>query len=284
MQLDYQSLTSLSDRSRVDTCRTLRQLFRRMSQTQLSQASSSRLALPHTVHQDSSHTSHGEKKQRRRRPAAKHTKVRGPTLARVVIANSSKPSQIALVKPGERRKKSSSSSVSRAYSDPPSGASTPLSPPPPYNEPEQLAIAAPPPAPQRRHTTPEVPRPRRKASAADVRPRPLDSQHAYPTAARSTPGLLTDNAGVYTGLASPPNVLPRRRKPTPTYYSMASDSTKLGEIPLHRWPEPFDFDAMSLMNRAAEVNGWPADQVGSVGTKKKRFGLMRLFRKDDGAR
>ncbi|KAI9666240.1 MAG: hypothetical protein M1821_004175 [Bathelium mastoideum] len=39
-------------------------------------------------------------------------------------------------------------------------------------------------------------------------------------------------------------------------YSFASDSTKLGEIPLHRWTEPApDFDAFALRNREAALVG-----------------------------
>jgi len=39
---------------------------------------------------------------------------------------------------------------------------------------------------------------------------------------------------------------PRRRqdKRVESFYSFASDSTKLGEIPLHKWVTPFDFDTM----------------------------------------
>jgi len=75
-----------------------------------------------------------------------------------------------------------------------------------------------------------------------------------------------------------------RRKDTPTYYSIASDSTKLGEIPLHKWAVPFDFDAMSLMNKEAELNGWPVcplDGEEEDGRKKRRFGLLRIFRKKE---
>jgi hypothetical protein len=65
----------------------------------------------------------------------------------------------------------------------------------------------------------------------------------------------------------------------PTYYSIASDQTKLGEIPLHKWAEPYDFDQMSMLNREAYNNGWPLNQLGTQEPKRKRFGLGRLFGK-----
>ena len=73
--------------------------------------------------------------------------------------------------------------------------------------------------------------------------------------------------------------LPRRRKPTPTYYSIASDNTRLGEIPLHKWAVPYDFDQMSVLNREAEKNGWPANDpgYGAEEGRKRRWGLRRLF-------
>jgi hypothetical protein len=68
----------------------------------------------------------------------------------------------------------------------------------------------------------------------------------------------------------------KRRKETPTFYSTNSGSTKLGEIPMHRWQVPYDYDAASIMNREALANGWPRvdDQAGK---KKKRGGFFGFF-------
>ncbi|KAI9703957.1 MAG: hypothetical protein M1820_005739 [Bogoriella megaspora] len=60
-------------------------------------------------------------------------------------------------------------------------------------------------------------------------------------------------------------------------YSFASDSTKLGEIPLHKWTEQFDFEAMDRLNEEAAINGWippPPDHGG-----RKRRGFLGLFKK-----
>lgn len=74
---------------------------------------------------------------------------------------------------------------------------------------------------------------------------------------------------------------PRRRKETPTFYSAASGSTKLGEIPMHKWAEAYDFDAMSLKNREAMAAGWPRllEEEDAAVEKKKRGRIFRLFRR-----
>lgn len=279
MQPDYQALTQLSDRSRIDTCRTLRQLFKRMTQPR-------RLPAVAPGGPESQLSSYP---RRRRRSSTARTKVKGPMLARVVIENSSKPSQIAIVKPSERRKKSSSSSSSELSK----ASSTPSTPPPEYApEPPPRPVAV------RSHTAPAVPRTGKKTAQP---PQTKEQRQA----ASSTPRLQTISqdfhacAPPYTcplGTQAPPlsyvsnpaaqstSALPaRRRKQTPTFYSMASDSTRLGEIPLHKWNQQPDFDAMSIMNREAMGRGWPAGDLGADsevdrdGGRKRGWGLRRLF-------
>ncbi|RMY49727.1 hypothetical protein D0863_15061 [Hortaea werneckii] len=71
------------------------------------------------------------------------------------------------------------------------------------------------------------------------------------------------------------------RDPVPTYYSQLSDQTKLGEIPLERWPEAFDFEGMEVANREALEKGWPLnrweEERGVEG--KRRRGFWGLFRR-----
>ena len=74
-----------------------------------------------------------------------------------------------------------------------------------------------------------------------------------------------------------PRLPARPRKPTPTYYSIASDATKLGEIPLHKWAVPYDFDQASVLNKEAARNGWPMNKLENQDGRKKRFGFFRLF-------
>ncbi|KAK5126258.1 hypothetical protein LTR85_010493 [Meristemomyces frigidus] len=288
VQLDYQSLTTLSEQSRIDTCRTLRQLFRRMDQLYRAPAPRVRAALPSSEEATADAVYTGEKKRRRKPVVKQHTKIRGPTLARVVIQDSSKPSTIAMVKPGERRKKSSSSNAS-SRADPAVHlpVSAPASSPPPYEVIEKPEKPARPVAP-RSSTMPETSRPRRKHSAANFKPPSVPVKPEALRATQSTPRLriTKDQHQDYLPVPSTtplPAVEPRRRKqPAETYYSIASASTKLGEIPLHKWAQPFDFDAMSLMNKEAEKDGWPVNELPGGGEgKKKRFGIFRLFRKKE---
>lgn len=80
---------------------------------------------------------------------------------------------------------------------------------------------------------------------------------------------------------APPTATRRRRKPsiTPTMYSIATDSTKLGEIPVHKWAVPYDFERMARLNEEAERYGWPYPELDEVEEKKGRFAFLRIFRK-----
>lgn len=63
-----------------------------------------------------------------------------------------------------------------------------------------------------------------------------------------------------------------------TVYTYASESTKLGEIPMHRWTIPFDFEEAERMNAEAETASWVAMQQAAKA--KKRPGLLkRLFKR-----
>ena len=231
------------------------------------------------------------RKPSRKPPAtatAKSTKVRGPMLATVVIENSNKPPQIAVVKPSERRKKSQSSSSSgsggSSLSKIRSQSHVVLAAPALGGDTEKAVEPTPRPAAQRSNTAPVAAKPRRKQSAMDMTkqspPPPADKIRAT----RSTPRLqstlqATDPLPPMPNTAPLPAVStldlpPRRRKPTPTYYSIASDSTRLGEIPMDRWAVPPDFDRMSVLNREAERNGWPIDPQEA---RPKRNGFLRLF-------
>lgn len=291
VDLDYRALTDLSERSRIETCHTLRQLCKRLTHTRrpLAAITNGRNGADSRRQHATNDVKGGRK---RRKEQISYTKVREPMLARVMIENSSRPSEIAMVRPGERRKKSqsSSSSGSSSLSKAKSQTSTDLpnmaSTPPPEYAIEDISQ----PTPRRSHTSPEVPKPHRKQSAANLGRRGEAPRPDVLRATRSTPKLestlppaveyippLPNQAQLSNPIL--PDALPRRRKQTPTYYSVASDQTKIGEIPLHRWAEPYDFDQMSVLNREAYAAGWPLNQVGNPGTKKKKFGLGRLFGK-----
>ncbi|KAK5113544.1 hypothetical protein LTR62_003413 [Meristemomyces frigidus] len=291
VQIDLRSLTSLSERSRVETCHTLRRLFDRLARLRVSSA---RARLNGRVRPEQERNA--EKPRHRHEAQSAHTKVPGPILARVVIANSSKPSQIAMVKPGERRSRSSKSK-SRSNSASESVASLPDTPPPPYTCPPEQTRSQARPVTRRAQTAPErALNNRSKKVTTDLKgnypSRELEPDHGQPYRQSERPPTGPQQPlqpqPTFSSLATP--TLPRRRKPTPTFYSLASHTTTLGEIPLDKWPEPFDFDAMSLMNREAEVYGWPGNhQVAAVAGlgpgpgQKKRRGLMRLFGRKESA-
>lgn len=221
--------------------------------------------------------------------AAKPPKLTGPTLARVVVQGSSKPSQLMLVKPADRQKKSksySSLSTARAASEGAKTGSTESSSPPPYDfdelRPKPLRLAS-----TGSQTTPETVHPPRKQSLANLRappPRKPDTLRATKSAPK-----LPRVYDVDQHMPPPLPALPtreelealKRRKPASTYHSASSDRTKLGEIPMQEWPRAVDLDAMSIANKEAVRNGWPLNQVGPEDGMKKKSGIFRWFRKKD---
>lgn len=244
-------------------------------------------------------TSELSSNRKKNKPSQSRLKIRGPTLAQIVIQDSSKPPQIAMVRPGERKKKVRSptgSTSSKARQD-----SGPSSPPPAYAVPQQNIR----PGMDSAKTASDLRKPGCKQSTPNVasgRRAPPDHEKAL-RASKSTPRLqvttpfvpfeslppmppIPDTAPLASAVAPPlsaaastPVLVPRRRKPTPTYYSIATDSTKLGEIPLHKWTQPYDFDRMELLNREAYRNGWPNEPGNDLEGRKRRVGFWGLFRR-----
>lgn len=255
--LDYHALTALSDTSRVGTCRALRELCHRMMRFKSSevpqQVSGSDLRSP-----------------TRRRSGSKRARARGPVLARVVIADSKKPGEVAMVRSGERRKKkkktpqSDSTDTSMAPQSNASLSATSATQAPAFAEPTHAPLLATTKSQLALHAQHE---PRRKQSALLLGPNPRLAASTH----RQLPWEPS--------LAARPQPARRANKPTPTFCSEASDATKLGEIPLHKWAEPVDFDAMSMLNKEAAKNGWPFNEMDNAAPKKKRKSLFNLFRR-----
>lgn len=261
--VDYRSLTGLSEVSRRDSLNVLRQLYQRMASRQL----------PAQIQ-------HGRKsgttKNATQRASSRQAKIRRPTIARVTIEDSAKRSQLAVVKPKKKSPSSSSSNLTKVASH--SSSTTAVNSLLSNDRPHQ----------NRSKSSPVL---LKRPSMAHIEaiPQPIH-RRSPPLASKSSPGLLLAYPEHLSQRPShPPPPVPRgpqsnlRRKDTPTMYSIATDSTKLGEIPLHRWAVPYDFDAMSTMNREAIQNGWPMIDVdgNAVNKPKKRFGLFRLFRKKE---
>lgn len=94
------------------------------------------------------------------------------------------------------------------------------------------------------------------------------------------PGLLPATALEDETLAgrSISNTCRRRaRKPTESFYSFTTDSTKLGEIPLHKWPAPYHIEATEHSSEAAY--GGEGQLNGDRKRPQKRGLLSRIFQR-----
>jgi hypothetical protein len=67
---------------------------------------------------------------------------------------------------------------------------------------------------------------------------------------------------------------------TPSMYTFASDSTKLGEIPMRKWNVPFDYEGSERRNEEAKERPWMGS--GEAVPRVKRGGWFGLFRKSGG--
>lgn len=261
--VDYHSLTDLSEVSRRDSLNVLRQLYQRMASRHV----------PAQIH----HGRRPEKmKKSTQKVSSREAKIRGPTIARVTIEDSSKRSQLAVVKPKKKSPSSSSSNLTKVASH--SSSTTAVNSLPSARRPQQ----------KRSESSPAL---LNQPSVANIETVQQTTQRrSPPPASESSTGLLPAYSQYPPQQQSrlsppmqrrPPNN--QRRKDTPTMYSIATDSTKLGEVPLHKWAVPYDFDAMSTMNREAMQSGWPLVDLdgNTVNKPKKRFGLFRLFRKKE---
>lgn len=284
VQLDYRELADLSDRSRIDTCRTLRQLFRRL--THLNQPKAIQCRESAGLREEHE-TKNYDDRRSRVKDRARPTKIRGPVLAQVVIQDSSKQPQIAMVRPSERRKHSRSSSGAGSASDFSLSKSR-------SNVKSTSAASTPPPQYPATTNHPGERRPHRKQSAANITSKSSAVKGDKIRATKSTPRLeatlqepfdpvpplppMPHTAPLPAATSTSALGLPRHRRPTPTFYSVATDSTKLGEIPLHKWTTPVDFDEMSMLNGEAYRNGWPNDHANGE-SRTRRAGLFGLFRR-----
>jgi len=152
-----------------------------------------------------------------------------------------------------------------------------------------LAIAATPGMKQpvrllRTATSPEIPL-SPKAITLEL---PFKTPKLRPTPPPEVPSELTVSLSNSVPIASTPDqannlaTTPRRcqDKRVESFYSFASDSTKLGEIPLHKWVTPFDFDTMDRVNEAAASHSSSRTSKGKGSKGSGRPGLLaRMFRK-----
>jgi hypothetical protein len=288
---ECKSLTALSNSSRIETLEALGQLYSRLSTLDLHACGgcTSRNQAHATQHEyrkpRASASPTGRRPARRSKTDDKNVSI--ATVTRLAVEGSSN-TQLAIVRPRNRRTTSSCSGSSVNTTKSFSSTTTAVPTPP-------MSPAAPPccchgPVDLHGHV-PRVPLERRidGGQVSTLRPtgyveRPqtwpnrVDSQ-ARPAMYPAPPGAL---------LVKPPPVevqkketRPRRRQiETPSTYSFASDSTKLGEIPMHKWTKPFDYDEMERLNSLTETMesvgiSNQAEQAKESGKKK---GLWKLFK------
>lgn len=277
LQLDYKSLTNLSDASRSDAIETLSQLYERLSQSSLalnsvkaccSHCETGRyatLAVPKGVN-NALPCRHPHRSRRKKKQAVNRANFSSPTVARVPLKSSSQ-TQMVIVRPRNRRTASSSSnSSSNSHSTDHTTAMTALSSsttlPRASSFPTQTAASrlvtqkSKPRSNQRTRTWPQVQNANQETSISAT----LNSSLNTPMSATSA-------------RASSLAPVPRRLdKTTPSAYSWASDSTKLGEIPMRKWTFPSDYESMETINAEAAASG----AIECRGKSKwKLFGFLR---------
>lgn len=307
-QLDYSALTNISDSTRRDAVGTLQQLSRRISM------SHQHLQLPppqpRIQRQTVTHPNSRRTTTAGAGPPARRT-IRGVQshVAKVVMHNSSQPQLALVVRRSRGGRPIASSTSSTADQSNAVVLTRPKYTTKPHRAPARQDVGS-----SSCHADSAISTPvDRQDSPLRVNDRPRADNGSVGAAASSTqpyPRLPPSPSRNLSDFSSPPAsrvedayvgacveprgsagdpknlrgeegvaTLSRRRRalPTPTFYSVASTGTKLGEIPMHKWAVPFDFEEMERLNLEAEINGWPlpVDPQG----KKPRFGFLKMFKK-----
>jgi hypothetical protein len=356
LDLDYKSLTHLSDASRREALLSLTQLYQRLSQAQ---AQLHRMATPvcprcgTAKHHDCSSRSASPEKERKKRSTSSSTRTRslGPVVTRMPIRQGrTNHPQLVVMRPKAARKTTSSSNNSSAVKS--TSASSRTTSPIASPQPKKLQMASP--ELKKLQTAPQLPlyvpvdplelqtsgvikgtlssgapktsRVKQRVDSFEDPREPWPQEHLHHTITKSpspkpipppkpapapkhvhepTPKLPTFSptprrSATPTPSApskppvpskpeylSPPPLLDhapatihfRRRmeKATPSTYTFASDSTKMGEIPQRKWSSPFDFEKAERLNAEAALTGYPNPLLSADKTekRKKRFGFMR---------
>lgn len=193
---------------------------------------------------------------------ARETRVadRSPDLplgiAKVTVNTSQ--TQLAWARPIKKKKGSTTRSKSSSTSSLPS--SVPTTPLPAYSPPPVA------------YSTPQLV-PQVSAQQPPPQWHPAQTQPSLqPRVARQSPGVAA------------PISARRQDKVTPSFYSFATDSTKLGEIPMRKWTTPFNQAEADRLNAIALATGWRPPPPPATLEQQQKGGsrFMRLFRKGKG--
>ncbi|KAF2007729.1 hypothetical protein P154DRAFT_452891 [Amniculicola lignicola CBS 123094] len=314
LNLDYKSLTNLSNTSRAEAVGSLNQLYQRLSQSQLQVYRVGYCARCGSAkHQNcsgavgrNSPRPNGKGHAEKRKHTSSRSKTNGPTVARLPIKSSSQ-TQLVVVRPRNPRKdsaSSSSSTKSRSTSTASSYASPPMSPLPQYTAVDPYmtqmqpgpkvnssstgrrragSFDGPRPTtwPQTRpdNTLPlQLPTPQKLTH--EQQQRPSKAKHTSPLHAQPSPPLREKHSPSPSHQHSGP-IKRRMDKITPSTYTFASDSTKLGEIPQRDWSKPWDYEEAERLNRETLVKGYPAPVQPEGEKVKGKRGLFGFWRRGE---
>ncbi|KAF2129759.1 hypothetical protein P153DRAFT_314945 [Dothidotthia symphoricarpi CBS 119687] len=300
LNLDYKSLINLSDDSRRHALQSLDQLYYRLNRSQLYMQSIAPPAYPgsgSTRHHESSGQTEKEKRRHTSSSSSSRQRSTGPTVTRMPVKSSNHP-QLVMVRPKILKKGSSTSSSSSAKS-PSRGSSTTSPSTSPMSSPVQKYITMEPLEIQpidcviKGTLGGRVERPR-VDSFDTVRPQFKHSLHTAsehvhhptpklpnftPTPRKPSPQSSPHRAKPLPSLPTAISPIKRRLdKATPSSYTFASDSTKLGEIPQRHWSTPWDQEEAERLNNEAAMTGQPIEVVMEDKSKTKK-GLRRFLKR-----
>jgi hypothetical protein len=306
LKLDYKSLINLSDASRKEALQSMTSLYQRLSHSQLQLQLSSCEKCGSASHSNcSDRGSNVEKDKRKRTSSRKHSN--GRIVTRMPIKSSSEP-QLVFVRSKSTKKGRSDSSSSSSKSASSSAYTSPLSSPvPEYAVLDPFMNVTPDVA---RATigggnlTPSIGRKRidslDAARPTNWQPKPLKHGYAVappanfdfpttklpdftttirkdsPSPVLRKPVPQRNKASMMSSPPLPPSPPIRRRidKATPSSYTFASDSTKLGEIPQRNWMTPWDYEEADRLNAEAAMAPAPVIEE-KIKVKKGLFKFLR---------
>ena len=279
--LDYASLAILSEASRIESCRSLADLRVRLSHKPARPLAAPRPDLPRSARRTSNPRNNKQNASSpklsnqvqfafiRSKPRGRRTRSTsaggsgGSGTTTLINSPSTTPVANLLASPNNK-KSITSSDPQRSNRSPDRQNLTPVSPAlsgttvvaSPQSP--QALIASP--KPERKG--PRLSRPQPKGQLPPVPPKiPLDGPPSPTPANLETTQKLATPLPRYSQLSN----LPQRQPSTRT---AATASTRLGEIPLHRWPEQYDFDEMSRLNAQASIVNATHDATAEYARQK----------------
>jgi hypothetical protein len=224
----------------------------------------------------------GVSKEKRRtegtRAASSRSRSTTPIVTRVPVKSSKNQTQLAVVRPRNARKETSSSGSSTRSPSIAPLSSAPTSPLPQYAPVDPFSVPV---APTAKAT--QTPGRRRAGSMDEPRPttwpvtRPDTARPLHiPTAQKAEPRHTAHRREKTPAPSS--QAVPKRRadKLTPSTYTFASDSTKLGEIPERNWAQPWNYAEAERLNTEAATTGYTLPGTEAAAKPKRGiFGFLR---------